>query len=242
MHRNLKALAALILGFAASPPAAAQPPKSAAPNSVTAIDILLEPDATMVEHAKAVNQRLLGMYPNGFTLGAEHQPHISCLQRYVRTADLDKVFEAVGKVLGGEKPTSWKLKAYADTFVVWDKLALTVILVEPTNELVRYQQRLIDAIAPFTVKAGTAAAFATTPQAPDINRSTMDYVASYVPASSGKKFVPHVTVGVAPPEDVKKMIAEKFRAFTFSPVGVSVYQLGNFGTARKKLRSWELKP
>jgi hypothetical protein len=56
------------------------------------------------------------------------------------------------------------------------------------------------------------------------------------------KFIPHVTVGVAPPEDVKKMLNEKFDAFTFSPVGVSVYQLGNFGTARKKLKSWELKP
>jgi hypothetical protein len=38
------------------------------------------------------------------------------------------------------------------------------------------------------------------------------------------------------------MLDEKFEAFTFSPVGVSVYHLGNFGTARKKLKSWELKP
>jgi hypothetical protein len=40
----------------------------------------------------------------------------------------------------------------------------------------------------------------------------------------------------------KKMLDEKFEAFTFSPVGASVYHLGNFGTARKKLKSWELKP
>jgi hypothetical protein len=37
-------------------------------------------------------------------------------------------------------------------------------------------------------------------------------------------------------------IDEKFEAFTFSPAGVSVYHLGNMGTARKKLKSWELKP
>jgi hypothetical protein len=38
------------------------------------------------------------------------------------------------------------------------------------------------------------------------------------------------------------MVDEKFEAFTFSPVGVAVYHLGNFGTARKELKSWELKP
>ena len=30
----------------------------------------------------------------------------------MKTADLDKVYEAVGKVLAEEKPTAWKLKAY----------------------------------------------------------------------------------------------------------------------------------
>ena len=88
-------------------------------NPVTAIDILLEPDATMVQHAKAANERLRKAYPGGFALGETHQPHISCLQRYVRTADLDKVYEAVGKVLAAEKPTTWKLKAYKYYYIPW---------------------------------------------------------------------------------------------------------------------------
>jgi len=102
--------------------------------------------------------------------------------------------------------------------------------------------QLIDAIAPFTVETGTAAAFFTTPEAPDINQPTIEYVTRYVPDSSGKKLEPHVTVGVAPPDYLKKMVAEPFDAFTFSPEALSVYQLGNFGTARKKLEAWELKP
>ena len=36
--------------------------------SVTALDIVVEPDATMQEHASAVNARLLGDYPQGFRL------------------------------------------------------------------------------------------------------------------------------------------------------------------------------
>jgi hypothetical protein len=38
------------------------------------------------------------------------------------------------------------------------------------------------------------------------------------------------------------MVDEKFEAFTFSPKGAAVYHLGNFGTARKQLKSFELKP
>jgi len=234
-----KTLAALSVGLLLG---TAPPLRAEEPNPVTAIDILLEPDATMVKHAQAANERLLKEFPKGFALGKTHQPHISCLQRYVRTADLDKVYAAVGKVLAEEKPTAWKLKAYKYDYVVWDRLGVTVILIEPTEDLTRYQQKLIDAVAPFTVKTGTAAAFVTTKEDPDINKPTIDYVATYVPDASGKNFKPHVTVGVAPPGDLKKMLDEKFESFTFSPVGASVYHLGNFGTARTKLKGWELEP
>jgi hypothetical protein len=242
MNRYLKVSGALSIGLLPLLLGTAQPVAASDSNPVTAIDILLEPDASMVKHAEAANQRLLKEFRKGFALGKSHQPHISCLQRYVRTADLDKVYEAVGKVLAEERPNTWKLKAYKYDFAVWDKLAITVIMVEPTDDLIRYQRKLIDAVAPFTVKTGTAAAFVTTKEDPDINQSTIDYVTTYVPDASGKKFIPHVTVGVAPPEYVKRMLAEKFEAFTFSPVGVAVYQLGNFGTARKELKSWTLKP
>ena len=43
-------------------------------------------------------------------------------------------------------------------------------------------------------------------------------------------------------DDLKKMLDEKFEPFTFSPTGASVYHLGNFGTARQQLKTWELKP
>ncbi len=99
MDRYLKVLAAVTVGLLALLPGTAQPVTADEPNPVTAIDILLEPDATMVKHAEAANERLLKEFPQGFALGATHRPHVSCLQRYVNTADLDRVYEAVGKVL-----------------------------------------------------------------------------------------------------------------------------------------------
>jgi hypothetical protein len=242
MPQYLTVLATLSIGLLASLSRAEQPPKSDEPNTVTAIDILLEPDATMIKKAEAANERLLKVFPKGFALGKTHQPHISCLQRFVKTADLDKVYEAVGKVLAEEKPTAWKLKAYKYYYIPWKDIGLAGIVIEPTDDLIRYQQKLIDAVAPFTEKTGTAAAFVTTKEDPDINQQTIDYVTNFVPDGTGKKFNPHVTIGLASQDFLKKILDEKFESFTFSPVGASVYHLGNFGTARKKLKGWELKP
>jgi hypothetical protein len=99
------------------------------------------------------------------------------------------------------------------------------------------QQDLIDAVAPFTERTGTAAAFVTTPDDPETNQPTIDYVAAFVPEATGKKFNPHVTIGVATQDYLKEMLAEPFDVFTFSPPSASLNQLGNFGTARKELKA-----
>jgi hypothetical protein len=155
-------------------------------NGVTAIDILLDPDEMMIEHA---NARL-------FTLGGAHAPHVSVLQRYVRTADLDKVYTAAGKVFAKENPTSWKLKAFKYDYIPDKAIGLGNILVEPTADLLRLQQELIDAVAPFTLPTGSATAFATTPQNSDISEMLIHYVAVFVPEHSGDHYVPHVTIGL----------------------------------------------
>ncbi len=242
MQRHLKLLTTVTVGLLGLLAGTAQPVTADEPNAVTAIDILLEPDVTMVQHAEAANARLLKQFPKGFALGKTHRPHISCLQRYVKTADLDKVFVAVGKVLAEEKPTAWKLRAYKYYYIPWKDIGLAGIVIEPTDDLIRYQKKLIDAVAPFTVEKGTAAAFVTTKEDPDINEPTIEYVTTFVPKETGKKFNPHVTIGIATRDYLMKMVDENFESFTFSPTGASVYHLGNFGTARKKLKSWELKP
>ena len=53
---------------------------------VTAIDTLLEPDATMLQHAGADNAHLLNAFQNGFASDAAHRPHITRNQRLDGTA------------------------------------------------------------------------------------------------------------------------------------------------------------
>ena len=211
-------------------------------SAVTAIDIALEPDATMIQHAQADNARLLKDFPKGFTLDATHHPHISMLQQFVRTADLDKVYAVADKVFASEKPTDWKLKAFKYYYIPSPPVGLAGIVVEPTDDLHRLQQELIDAVTPFTVKTGTPAAFMSTEDGRDIQADLIKYVAHFVKDAAGKRFNPHVTIGVATIPYLKKMLAEPFDAFTFSPAGASVYQLGTFGTARKELRALDLTP
>lgn len=124
MSACTKLLAALSIGMLGVLLGHSQPLRAQAQNPVTAIDILLEPDATMIKHATAANERLLKVFPRGFALGKTHQPHISTLQRYVKTTDLDKVYDVVGKVLAEEEPTGWKLKAYKYYYIPGRNLAL----------------------------------------------------------------------------------------------------------------------
>jgi hypothetical protein len=72
MDRFRKVLATVTVGLLALLLGTAQPVTADEPNPVTAIDILLEPDATMVKHAEAANARLLKQFPKGFALGPTH--------------------------------------------------------------------------------------------------------------------------------------------------------------------------
>jgi len=211
------------------------------PDPVTAINILLEPDATMIQRSEANNARLRAVFPKGFPLDATHRPHITLLQRFVRTADLDRIYAAVGKVFAGTDVLGLRLEAFKYYYIPSGPVGLAGIVAKPHPALLELQQALIDAVAPFTLPTGLSDAFATTPDDPVIDPLLIDYVATFVPKSSGEHFEPHLTTGVATREYLDKMLAEPFEPFTFSPAGAAVYQLGQFGTAAKKLHECSVK-
>lgn len=218
----------------------AQTPASPETGSVTAIDILLEPDATMREKAQATNARLLKVFPKGFALDEAHRAHITVIQRFVRTADLDKVYAAANEVLAQSKAKDIKLEATKYFYMSIGQIGLAGIVAKPTPELIKLQADLLAAVAPYTVETGDSSAFVTTPDDPIINPVLIDYVSSFSVNSSDEKYTPHVTMGVALKPDLDKMLAEPFQAFSFSPAGAAVYQLGQFGTASKKLKQLSL--
>jgi len=218
--------AAVVVLFAAPRLAMAQ-----AGDKLIAIDILLEADQTLVARASAINARMRTDYPAGYSLDATHAPHVTLLQRFVQARDLAAVTAAVTKLLATERPTTLELTAKGLTYTIWNGVALNAIVIERTPELMRLQQKVADAVAPFAARGGTETAFIDTPPGAEI----VTYVETFVPKASGAAYLPHVTAGTATEAFAKQMKAEPFEAFTFRPGGVAIYQLGNFGTASKKL-------
>ncbi len=213
-----------------------------AESGITAIDILLRPDGTMLEHAKANNERLLKVYPQGFALDAAHAPHITLLQCFVRSADLDRLYAAVESVFAANNVTGMKLEAFKYYYASTGTTGVAGICAKPSPAIVKLQADVIAAARPFMVETGPIGAFTAPHEDPVTDAAIIEYVRTFVPKMSGEHFNPHVSTGVAPHEYLDRMLAEPFESFTFSPAGVAVYQLGPYGTAAKKLKEWDLGP
>ena len=203
--------------------------------ALIAINILLNPDAATVEKARATNARLRDDFPHGFALDANHAPHITLLQQFVRTADLDEVAKTVAEVLRTEQAMNWESRAIGYYALADKDLRLVGIVIEPTEDMRRLQQRIIEAVAPFAVENGTAEAFAPRPDGGAIGQPTVDYVNNFVGPRTGMNYHPHLTVGIGTGNFVDALKAEPFEHFTVRAVSVSLYQVGDYGVAQRKL-------
>jgi hypothetical protein len=211
-------------------------------SALTAIDVLINPDEATIKHARKINARMRESVPSGFALDATHQPHITTLQRYVRTADLDHVYRAVENTLAGTDTASLTYEAVAIRHADWGVpgQGLAVTVVKPSPEVLDFQAKLLAAITPFVGSHGTAAAFVTDP-GEEISQSTQDWVEGFVPAQIGLgKYIAHITVGFATLDDLKTIEAESFDAFPVHPASAAVYHLVNIGAARTQLKAWPL--
>jgi hypothetical protein len=209
---------------------------------LTAIDILVNPDDATIRHAQQWNARMRESVPSGFALDATHEPHITTLQRFVRTADLDNVYAAVEQTLAATDIATLSYQAVALRHGEWGVpgQGLAVIVVQPSSEVLDFQAALLAAVTPFTDSGGTAAAFVTDP-GEQISRTTIDWVDGFVPTQIGAgNYIAHITVGFATLEDLERIEAEPFDAFRVQPVSAAVYHLGNSGAARSQLKAWPL--
>ncbi len=141
----------------------------------------------------------------------------------------------MAEVLRTEQSTQWESKAIGYYALVDKNLGLVGIVIEPTQDLRRLQQRIIDAIAPFAAEKGTGEAFAPRLDGGAISQPTVDYVNNFVGPRTGMNYNPHLTVGIGTRDFVNVLKAEPFEAFTFRAVSVSLYQVGDFGVAQRKL-------
>jgi 2'-5' RNA ligase superfamily len=207
-----------------------------AQSGITAIDILLEPGQTMLDSAKAYNGMMQNNYSGSgsYSLDAAHTPHITVLQCFVNTADLEKVYATVAKVVKKEKPTNEKITTSGFYYYPYKSLGLAGITVTPSPGLLNFQAKIIEALKSFIV-VGTDAAFVQNTDGTPIAAGSSDYVNGFITEHAGAKYNPHVTIGLAQEDFLKALIAAPYHKFTFKCSAVSIYHLGDFGTARTKL-------
>jgi len=209
-------------------------------SDLTAIDILVNPDEATIDRAKAVNARLRQSVPTGYALDETHQPHITTLQRYVATAELGKVFDAVESVIRATDVASLGYEVTMIRHADWDvpDQGYAAYIVKPSPEVLAFQASLLEGVTPYVGSGGTASAFVTDEDDPDINETTLSWVEDYVPNQIGSKYIPHISLGFATLDDLKVIEAEKFDHFLIHPASFAVYHLGNNGNARKELKAW----
>ena len=151
--------------------------------------------------------------PDGFALDATHQPHITTLQRYVRTAELDEVYAADREDRGRDRhrcallPGAWR--STTPTGACPARTRGHPRRAQPAG--LDFQASTARRHTPFTGTGGTAAAFVTDP-GEEISQSTLDWVEAYVPGQIGRRYTAHITVGFATVEDLETIEAEPFDA------------------------------
>ncbi|MGE8153164.1 2'-5' RNA ligase family protein [Pseudomonas vancouverensis] len=212
-------------------------PFANARDDLIAIDVLIQPDAKMVEEAGKWNGMMREQTPDGFELDAEHAPHITLLQLYVSQADLPKVMAAVDKAKSGYDLGNLEMTATGLYHIANGKVGLAGIVIKPTEQLRTLQQAMIDAAGQYAVKGGDASAFVPDKSGAAFPPALFEYVDTFIPHQTGTQYNPHVTIGVAPLDWLKALEAKPFEAFTFSARRIAIYQLGNYGTASKRLDS-----
>ena len=157
---------------------------------LTAIDVLIDPDDARYRACPYGQRRVAQSLPQGWALDDTHKPHITMLQRYLLTADLDKVYDAVEKIIAETDMASLGYQAVKITHADWGfpGYGPTVLLVQASPAVLAFQAKLEAAVAPFVESGGTADAFVAD-LGEVISPTIIKWVEAYVPVSDRRREV-----------------------------------------------------
>ncbi len=202
-----------------------------AQDKLVAIDVLLEPDEKMLRAAEEWNERLRKQLPEGFSLDETHRPHITLLQQYVAEKDLDAVATAVKALAASVNLDEMTLTATGLYHIPSGETGLQGITIKPSDDIVALQAKVIEVMEPFRKSGGNQEAFVPDPSGTLFDPILFTYVDTFVEQQAGENFNPHVTTGTGPLQWVKAREEEPFEPFEFGVQRLTIYKLGNFGTA-----------
>jgi 2'-5' RNA ligase len=192
-------------------------------SKLLALDVAILPPSDVRDRAVTLSASLPRDEDHDLRLDAEHLPHITLTQQFVRVEELDAAFERVDEALRGQPALTMRVTGGAKgSSSVW-------MAIERSEELAALHERLMEALRGFERPRGTPGAFF----GEDARVGDVLWVTGYRLKSSFGAFTPHITLGYAdePP---------RVEPFTFRATTVAACHLGRFCACRRALRTWEL--
>ncbi len=192
-------------------------------SNLLALDVAVLPPPDVRQRAIELSAGLPSADADRLRLDAEHIPHITLTQQFIRVEELEAAFERVDEVLRAERPMTIHVTGGGKGgHSVW-------MSIDRTEALAGLHERLMEALRGFDRPGGTAAAFFEG----DARVGDVVWVTGYRLKSSFHSFTPHITLGRA---ETPPAIAP----FSFEATTVAACHLGRFCSCRRPLRTWTL--
>lgn len=192
-------------------------------SKLIALDVAILPPPDVAQRAMAWSAALPAEGSQGLRLDAEHLPHVTLTQQFVRAEELDAVLERVGEVCGSV-PSFRAIATGAGRsgHTLW-------IALERTPEIAALHERLMEVLRGYERPEGGPAAFFNG----EGRMGDVIWVSGYRLKASFGEFTPHITLGhgTVPPA---------VEPFAFDAATVAACHLGRFCTCRRVLANWQL--
>lgn len=191
--------------------------------SLVAIDVAVLPPPDISKRAVELSAALPTSEGRGLRLDAEHLPHITLVQSFVRGEELESALDSIGAVLRDVPPLRLRVPGSGQSrHTVW-------LTVERSPELDTLHEQLMHALRGVERAGGTPAAFVDG----DARPGDVLWVSTYRLKAAFGSFTPHITLGHAkrPPH---------VDPFEFSAATIAACHLGRFCACRRVLRQWTL--
>jgi 2'-5' RNA ligase len=191
---------------------------------LVALDVAILPPPDVMARAIAYSAALPGEGPELLRLDAQHLPHMTLTQHFVKYDELDGAYAEIDELLARQRPLHITVTGGGQSaHTLW-------MTVERTPQLLELHERLMQALKGRERTGGDAHAFfAGGGRVGDVH-----WVASFRQNSSFGAFTPHITLGHGARPPAVEPIA--FRA-----TAIAACHLGRFCACRRVLRAWELK-
>ena len=192
-------------------------------SKLVAMDGAILPPADVTARAINFSAGLPSEGARGLRLDAEHLPHVTLTQQFVREDEIDAAFERIDEVLQQQHPLRMLITGSGHSGqTLW-------LAVDRTPELQELHERLMEGLRGLERPDGGPHAFFEE----NGRMGDVMWVAGFRLKSSFGAFTPHITLGHGkePPH---------VEPFAFDATTVAACHLGRFCTCRKVLRAWDL--